>query len=207
MKSILCYGDSNTWGSDPAARGRFGPEVRWTGVLAKALGDGYRVIEEGLNGRTTVWDDPIEEERNGRAYLRPCLASHQPLDMVVIMLGTNDLKCRFGLCASDIAQAAGTLGAIAREAMAAEGREPVVLLVAPPPIGKLSEFDQMFAGAEATSRQFGRYYREAAARADCAFLDAGQVIVSSDLDGIHFEAGEHHKLGQAIAAEVRRLLG
>lgn len=106
MRTILCYGDSNTWGFDPATRTRFAPDVRWTGVLADRLGSEFRVIEEGLNGRTTRWDDPIETDHNGLTYLRPCAESHQPLDLIIVMLGTNDLKQRFNLSASDIAQSA-----------------------------------------------------------------------------------------------------
>lgn len=205
MKTILCYGDSNTWGSDPATRQRFGPEVRWTGVLQRELGHDYRVVEEGLNGRTTRWDDPIEPHRNGLTYLVPCLESHEPLDMVTIMLGTNDLKRRFDLSASDIAQSAAGLAEIAqRTARTAIGDPPVVLLIAPPPVATLSGYDQMFAGAVEKSRAFARYYRLAAEWSGVAFFDAGSVIVSSDLDGIHFEAEEHRKLGQAIAGEVRR---
>ena len=109
MRTVLCYGDSNTWGYDPATRTRYPPHVRWTGVLATRLGAEYRVVEEGLNGRTTRWDDPIEPGRNGLTYLRPCIESHQPLDVIIIMLGTNDLKRRFDLSASDIAQSAAAL--------------------------------------------------------------------------------------------------
>ncbi len=98
MKSILCYGDSNTWGTatQPRPDGRYAPHERWPGVLRLALGDEWLVIEEGLGGRTTVNDDPVEgAERNGRMYLLPCLGSHKPLDVVDIMLGTNDLMARF----------------------------------------------------------------------------------------------------------------
>ena len=208
MKTILCYGDSNTWGADPAGGPRFGPEVRWTGVLQQALGQGYRVIEEGLNGRTTVHDDPIEPDRNGRTYLAPCLESHQPLDLVTIMLGTNDLKRRFGLSASDIAQGAASLAAqTLRTARDASGQPPVVLLVAPPPVTLLTDYDLMFEGAAEKSAAFARYYRVFAERQGAAFFDAGSVIRCSDLDGIHFEPDEHRKLGEAIATEVRRLLG
>src|SRR5215510_7647193 len=92
MKRILCYGDSNTWGYNPVTQDRFDTHERWTGSLQQALGSNCVVIEEGLNGRTTVWDDPIEGYKNGAAYLIPCLTTHRPLDLVIIMLGTNDLK-------------------------------------------------------------------------------------------------------------------
>ena len=208
MKSILCYGDSNTWGYDPQTRSRFPHDVRWTGVLASSLGTGYRVVEEGLNGRTTRWDDPIEAGRNGLTFLQPCLESHLPLDLVIVMLGTNDLKQRFGLSASDIAQSAASLAkAASRYAQTSAGDPAQILLVAPPAVTTLTEFDQMFAGAQERSRQFSHYYRLAATWNRLPFFDAGSVIVSSERDGIHFEAAEHRKLGEALAIEARRLIG
>ena len=90
-KVVVCYGDSNTWGADPAGTGRFAPDVRWTGVLQAELGSGYKIIEEGLNGRTTNIEDTIEEDRNGRRQLPPTIESHRPFDLMIIMLGTNDL--------------------------------------------------------------------------------------------------------------------
>jgi lysophospholipase L1-like esterase len=207
-KTVLCYGDSNTWGSDPATRRRFPADVRWTGVLADRLGDGYWVIEEGLNGRTTRWDDAIELGRNGLTTLRPCLESHNPLDLVIIMLGTNDLKRRFDLSASDIAQSAAELAAMARHFAHTEAGAPArVLLVAPPAVTTLTQYDQMFAGAHEKSRQFSHYYRLAAGWHDLPFFDAGAAIVSSETDGIHFDPDEHRKLGEALAAEVRCLIG
>lgn len=95
MRSIMCYGDSNTWGYNPATGSRFSRDGRWTGVLRQELSDGYEIIEEGLNGRTTVWNDPIEGYKNGKEQLIPCLETNKPLDMVIIMLGTNDLKVLF----------------------------------------------------------------------------------------------------------------
>jgi lysophospholipase L1-like esterase len=109
MFEVLCCGDSNIWGADPATGGRFSRDDRWPGVLQKALGDEYHVIEEGLGGRTTVWEDPIEGHKNGREYLIPCLVTHSPLDLVIILLGTNDLKKRFSVSAQDIAFGAGVL--------------------------------------------------------------------------------------------------
>ncbi len=208
MRTVLCYGDSNTWGYDPVTRGRYPPQVRWTGVLATRLGAEYRVVEEGLNGRTTRWDDPIEPGRNGLLFLRPCIESHQPLDLIIVMLGTNDLKRRFGLSASDIAQSAGALASMAwRFAHAPDGSHAEVLLVAPPVVSSLTEFDQMFDEAREKSRQFSHYYRLAAGWQHLPFFDAGSVVVSSEKDGIHFDAEEHRKLGEALADEVRRLVG
>lgn len=208
VKSVLCFGDSNTWGYDPENRTRFPPDVRWTGVLADRLGPEYRIIEEGHNGRTTRWDDPIEPHRNGMTHLRPCIESHQPLDLVIVMLGTNDLKQRFNLSASDIAQsAAGVADAAYRFANGPKSGAVSVLLVAPPAVAALTDFDRLFAGAAEKSRQFSRYYRLWADRMGLPFFDAGAAIVSSDIDGIHFEASEHRKLGEALAIKVRELLG
>jgi len=101
MKTIMCYGDSNTWGCIPLTGQqpprRYGPAQRWPGVLRRELGDGHWIVEEGLNGRTTVWDDPLEPFRSGKELLAPCLMTHEPIDLVIVMLGTNDLKRRFGV--------------------------------------------------------------------------------------------------------------
>jgi lysophospholipase L1-like esterase len=208
VKTILCYGDSNTWGYRPVTKDRYSLEERWPGVLQRELGAGYYVVAEGLNGRTTVWDDPIEGYKNGKEQLIPILTSHKPLDLVIIMLGTNDLKRRFGLGAYDIAEGAGTLVEIVQKSdCGPQNRPPQALLMAPPPIAKLTEYTEMFEGAEAKSHQFAAHYRRVAQEYGCAFLDAGQVITSSDLDGIHFDVGEHKKLGLAVAARVREILG
>lgn len=208
LKSVLCYGDSNTWGYDPSSRDRFAPQIRWTGVLAEQLGAQYRVIEEGLNGRTTRWDDPMEAGRNGLTYLQPCVETHEPLDAILMMLGTNDLKARFNLSASDIAQSAAGVAVHARRfALTADESPPAVLLIAPPAIVQLTELDQMFAGALEKSRQFSHYYRLAAVWNNVPFFDAGSVIVSSEKDGIHFEKDAHRVLGEALAHEVRELIG
>ncbi len=208
MKTILCYGDSNTWGFNPASDERYPPEVRWTGVLKRALGEGYTVIEEGLNGRTTVWDDPVQGvHRNGKTYLLPCLLSHQPLDLVILMLGTNDLKMRFSVSARDIADSAGALvDLIQLSRTGPRGSAPAVLLVAPPPTGRLSGYAEMFSEAGEKSCKFALYYRQVAELYGCAFLDAGECAVSSDLDGIHFEPEGHQNLGRAAARIALQIL-
>jgi lysophospholipase L1-like esterase len=209
VKTILCYGDSNTWGSDPETKERFAEDVRWPGVLRRELGDGYRVIEEGLPGRTTVRDDPIEgDHKNGRTYLMACLESHRPLDLITLMLGTNDLKGRFGGSASDIAQGAACLAdMMLRSGCGPNGGAPVVVLISPPAVARLTDLAQMFEGAEDKSRQFPEHYERFAEQFGCEFLDASQVIVSSDVDGIHLDAGEHGKLGRAVAARIGEILG
>lgn len=206
-KVVLCYGDSNTWGFRPDNKERFDEDTRWAGVLRNELGGGFRVIEEGLNGRTSVWDDPIEEHRNGKVYLMPCLLTHRPIDLVVLMLGTNDLKKRFSVSAFDIGRSIGVLlEIIGRSAAGPGGVKPRTLVISPPPIGMLSEFAEMFEGARDKSLALPKYYREHAGLHGCEFFDAGQVIRSSDLDGIHFEAAEHGKLGRAVAAKVKQIL-
>jgi lysophospholipase L1-like esterase len=207
MAVILAFGDSNTWGYDPARGVRFAPEVRWTGVMAAALGSEHRVIEEGLNGRTTVFADPIEPDRRGADYLPPCLRSHAPLDLLILALGCNDMKGRFNVSAAEIAFGAERLVLMAQaEAVGPNGGVPRMLLVAPPPVAKLSAFADMFRGAEPKSREIAARYAEVAERRGIGFVDAGQFIHCSDLDGIHYEAAEHAILGRAMAQAVRMVL-
>jgi lysophospholipase L1-like esterase len=207
MHEVLCFGDSNTWGYSPAGDGRFPRTVRWTGVLQAQLGDSARVIEEGLNGRTTVWDDPVEGDKNGLRHLPSLLESHAPLDLVVMMLGTNDLKTRFSVPAWDIAASVGRLADIILSSRAGRGdKPPKLLLMSPPPLARLSKWVEMLEGATEKSRLLAPRYKAVAEERGCAFLDAGSVIRSSDLDGVHFEADAHAALGKAVAAEVRRLL-
>jgi lysophospholipase L1-like esterase len=206
-KTVLCYGDSNTWGYSPVDGTRYARDVRWPGVLRNELGAGYLVIEEGLSGRTTVWDDPIEGYKNGKEYLIPCLETHKPVDLVIILLGTNDLKMRFSVPASDIANGAGVLvDTVLKSATGPNGKAPLVLLLAPPPVAELTDFAEMFEGAEAKSERFSAHYWRVAQEKGCAFMDTAQVIASSNLDGIHFEPEEHKKLGRAVAKRVRGIL-
>ena len=205
MKTILCYGDSNTWGHVPLENRRYDLHERWPGVLRAELGEDFAVIEEGLPGRTTVHSDPIEgAHKNGLAVLPAILESHLPLDLVIIMLGTNDLKKRFSLSPFDIAQGAGRLVHYIQQGT--WGIMPKVLLVCPPPIARLSDYAQMFEGAEAKSAGLADEYRRVAKELNVPFFNAGAAMVSSDRDGIHFEADQQQKLGQAIARTVRDLL-
>ena len=207
MRTILCYGDSNTWGYDPVTGERFGPDERWPGVLARELGEGYAVIEEGLNGRTTVWEDPIFPYRNGREYLVPCLESHAPLDLVVIALGVNDLKARIAQSASDIADGAGALvEAVEKSATGPDGGAPGVILLAPPPVGELGDSAEMFEGAPQKSRGFSKHYRRVADKYACGLLDLGELVSVSAIDGVHFEAGEHEKIGREVASKAKEML-
>jgi lysophospholipase L1-like esterase len=210
MRTILCYGDSNTHGTAPMQHledgRRFGHGERWVSIMREILGADWWVVEEGLPGRTTVLDDPIEGiHKNGLTYLTPCLESHLQVDVVAIALGTNDLKTRFGMPASDIAAGAGILVDTVAKVLAGFGQHAKVLLIAPPPILEVGCLADMFAGGAAKSQAFAAHYKAVAARLGAGFLDAGSVIGSSKIDGIHFDQPEHRKLGQAVAAAVKSL--
>ncbi len=211
MTTILCFGDSNTHGTKPIPAqdviDRHGPDVRWPGVMAKELGPGFRVVEEGLPGRTTVHDDPIEgAHMNGLTALPMLVGSHSPLDIVVLMLGTNDLKNRFAVSASDIAASIERLVANLRFLCAAPGRrQPEVLLVSPPPIQEVDWLAEKFVGGAARSQGLGAAIRRSAGRLGAAFLDAAEHIAVSPIDGLHYDAAAHATLGRAIAAAVRQL--
>ena len=207
MKTILCYGDSNTWGYDARSLGRFPMDVRWPGVLRIRLGPEYWVIEEGLNGRTTVWDDPVEGEwKNGLRYLTPCLESHAPIDLVVMMLGTNDLKARFSVPPSDIAGGVERLVRTVKLcSFGPDDHAPQLLLLAPPPVGRLTGFGEMFLGAREKSQNLGAHYQQIAKLHGCHFLDTSQVIQSWDVDGIHLSPEDHQKLGDAVAEIIRQI--
>ncbi|MCS7070003.1 MAG: SGNH/GDSL hydrolase family protein [Anaerolinea sp.] len=209
MPSILLYGDSNTWGYDPHTGTRFDRHTRWGGVLRDLLGPEYEVIEDGLNGRTTVHDDPVEDGavRNGLGHLLPALLAHAPLDQVIILLGTNDLKPRFNVDAGDIALGVGRLLRAVRLSEAGPvGSAPRALLICPPPTAPLegTPFAEMFAGAYDKSRRLASHYAAVAAQHRVDFLDAGQVITSSPVDGIHWEADAHAALARAVYERVRR---
>jgi lysophospholipase L1-like esterase len=209
MKTILCFGDSNTWGADPSGYGRYGIDVRWPRVMAKMLGEEYWIVEEGLPGRTTVWDDPVEPHRKGSDYLPASLMSHQPLDLVVIMLGTNDVKYRLSATAVDIAAGMGVLADIVHKSGAGpEGSAPKVLLVAPTPISDPPREDvkEILLGGVKKSRQLAGRLKAVADEMDCAFFDAGTVIKVSPVDGVHLEAEAQIKLGEALAAVCEGLL-
>ena len=205
---VLAYGDLNTHGTVPMATledaGRWGPGERWPGVLAAELGAGWRVVEEGLPGRTTVYPDPIAGvHKNGLALLPAALESHRPIDLVVLMLGTNDCKQRFnGAAGRDRRVGALLLHLIRHSYMGPGGGQPRTLLVAPPPVEEAGCLAEIFAGGPAKGRRLAGAYAAVAARHGAAFLDAGEVIAVSPLDGVHFEAAAHAALGRAVAAAI-----
>lgn len=171
-----------------------------------------RIIEEGQNGRTTVWDDPIEGMKSGLKYLIPCLESHSPLDVVVLMLGTNDIKQRFSLSASDVAAGAETLVKTIKMYFR-ENREPVpeILLVSPLKIREEivnHKFSPMFGGERAVkiSGELAGYYRETAKRQGCAFLDAASVTMPGAEDSVHLDPEGHRVFAEAVTEKLREIL-
>lgn len=212
QRTLLCYGDSNTHGTMPMRTlediGRFGPAERWPGVLAAELGPRWRLVEEGLPGRTSVHPDPVSgPHKNGLAVLPAALNSHRPIDLVVLMLGTNDLKARFQVPAVEIGELIGLLlRAVQASQAGPAGAAPQLLLVAPPPVLEAGCLAEIFAGAAAKSHRLAGIYQAVARRHGCAFLDAGSVVASSPLDGVHFEAADHVRLGRAVAGAVSALL-
>lgn len=207
MRSVLCYGDSNTYGQTTANKpdDRYPHDVRWPGVLRGLIGKEWLVIEEGLSGRTTVSNDEIEgAEKNGRTYLRPCVMSHKPLDLIIIMLGTNDLKVRFNKTPCEIAMGIGALVSDIKAMPAGvDGKVPEILIVAPPPTARdLKEWSDVFLGAQEKSRALAREYERIAEAHEVHFFNAGLVVSSSDEDGFHLDVQAHRDLGHAIAEEI-----
>ena len=211
MPRILCYGDSNTWGyaTTPRPDGRYADHERWPRVMGAALGPGWTVVEEGLNGRTTVHADPIEGVwLDGSSTFTAILRSHMPLDVVAIMLGTNDLKSRFSVGPYDIA---GGVTVLLKQLTRAEagrgGGVPRAVVICPPPIlhtfGAFEFFGEMFAGGHEKSKRMAGFYAQAATESGAAFLDAGKVITTSAYDGIHLDVEMQARLGQAVAGVVK----
>ena len=179
-------------------------------VMARALGPDHIVIAEGLPGRTTVFDDPTDGKHlNGRRLLRACLESHKPVDVLAVLLGTNDLKSMYSASAWEIAQGAGALLDLAAQSRCGPaGSAPQALLVAPPPTrvtGLGAPFEHILDEADAKSKCFDVAFSAVAADRGVAYLDAGNVIESSPLDGVHWSSEAHRVIGQAIATVVESL--
>ena len=216
-KHIVCLGDSNTHGycADPAdcADGgiRYNESERWTRRLQEQLGEEYLVVEEGLSGRTTCFDDPIHEGLNALHYIYPCLKSHEFVDLLVIMLGTNDTKDRFGASAACIALG---MARLVKKAMATEcwgENKPNILVVAPPPIGEgmltSPVADTMGSGCVEKSRQLARYYKEQCELLGCHFLDAAELGAEfNTVDYMHLTRKGHAALAEGLAKQIPALI-
>jgi len=212
VHNAFVYGDSVTWGIVPDTRKRFPFEERWPGVLENQLrncGQHVRIIEDSLNGRRTVWEDPFKPGRNGRQGLAQRIESHSPLSLVIVMLGTNDFQ--FSHPHNNAWAAAQGVAALVTEIRNApiEPGMPVppVLVVCPPSTGTpKGAIAAKFLGADARCHGLADAYREVTTSLDCHFFDAGSVTASSRVDGIHLDADQHVTLGKALASVVSAIL-
>lgn len=213
MKTILCYGDSNTWGYDPRSGKRYGPKERWPGVLGEILGDTFYVAENGIGGRSAVWDNPYIPGLNGKDGLIYALMSTRPIDLVILMLGTNDLKYTDAV---NVAKAQQTLIRMMKGAAVSinipysvfTNGKPEILLVSPPHLGETlglrHTIEPYFTHEE--SAKLAEYYRMAAQEEGIHFLDAAQYASPSQIDGMHMLPEGHLALGRAIAERVTEIL-
>ena len=213
MKTILCYGDSNTWGYNPKTQGRYDHLTRWPMVLGKILNENslpgepdWWVVEEGQGGRTSCREDFVEGDKNGLRQLLPILESHKPIDLVAIMLGTNDLKPRFNPTAFDIARGVQRIAiAVQKSEYGPDNKAPKVLMICPPPTVDSPVFKHVFGKCAELSRKLPPMYRALAAECGAAFLDAGKYIKSSSADGIHLDPEDHRKLAEAAAESIKKI--
>ena len=210
MTTVLCYGDSNTYGYVPETGLRYPRDVRYPGRLQTLLGDEYVVIEEGCNGRTTIYDDPIDGWKNGLDYLKPCLYSHKPVDIVILMLGSNDLKATFHLTAAQIADGAAALVEVIRSfTEEKQGFIPKIILVSPPELGKDIKsspfYGAFYEDAVEESKKFPEHYRTVAKKYGCVFFNAAEHIYPSAADSLHLTAEGHKVLAEKLYQVVKEL--
>lgn len=206
MRRVLCYGDSNTFGTGPMISLEDDPihpkHIRWAGVMAASLGAKWDVVVEGLPGRTTVFDDPIEgEHRNGLRLIGAILESHRPIDLLILCLGTNDTKLRFNLGPQDIA-----LG-VARLIREAQKLDLVgqVLVLCPPAVQERGDLSEIFKGSEKICEALPEQFERFASENNASFLDLGNLIKVDPRDGVHWSADSHDIVGHAVAGKVRTL--
>jgi lysophospholipase L1-like esterase len=210
-KTILCYGDSLTWGYDATGPGRHAPEDRWPNALQAGLGDAAIVIAEGLNGRTTAFNDHVAgADRNGARILPTLLTTHAPLDLVIIMLGSNDMKPF--ICGHAIGAKQGMqrlIDIVRGHDYPLDQASPEVLIVAPPPICQTAEpdFAALFSTGIEQSQMLASFYSDLADVESCGFFDAGSVSQTTPLDGVHMDADNTRALGKALEPMVRMMLG
>jgi len=204
---ILCYGDSNTWGYIPASSKRHPIGVRWTSLLQEKLGNSYEVIEEGLNSRTTDLDDPKHIGKNGKTYLVPCLQSHDPINLVILMLGTNDLKERFHRSPEQVVASLEDLIKIIQETEYSEGLTPKILLMAPPIIDEsVKGVKEKYLGAEVKSRQFENLFGMLAKKYNLPFLNLADYVSPSKKDGYHLDESSHKTVSKLLYEAVLEAL-
>jgi lysophospholipase L1-like esterase len=209
-KTVLCYGDSLTWGYSAEGPGRHRFEDRWPSVLQAELGNGAHVIAEGLNGRTTAYDDHLDDcDRNGARILPTILHTHGALDLVIILLGTNDMKpfiCGYAVGARQGMERLVDL--VRQHRYSFDEPAPKVIVVSPPPTRETTDayFSAMFADGVPESAKLAQFYSELAAEKNCTFFDAGTVAETTPLDGIHLDAANTRAIGKALAPIARKML-
>ncbi len=214
---ILCYGDSNTWGTigrreeSTLPSERYDPAHRWPCVLQADLGEGFHVIAEGLGGRTTIYSSPDEPWKNGETYLKPCLHSHRPLDLVIIMLGTNDLHGWNKMTLEKLPNGISRLAdMVLGDPKAGRCGAPKLLIIAPvavqpsAPEGRVGVYPKFRCEiGRALSLDFPAVYRKVAEEKGCYFLNAQEYAVPGPADGVHFDPDSHVRLGHAVAKFVK----
>ncbi len=206
-KKVLCYGDSNTWGYIPVTKQRYPLMVRWTSLLQQKLGHNYWIIEEGLNSRTTDLDDKDKIGKNGLTYLIPCLETHNPIDLVILFLGTNDLKERYDRKPHQISQAIDELvKVIKKRAINKENNSPRILLVSPPLVDEsVLGVQEKYKGAQKKSEQLGALYKKIADKRNTLFIDLAEYVDPSKKDGYHFEPEAHAKVAELFYQQIETL--
>lgn len=211
MKQILVYADSLSWGIIPLTRQRLSFEQRWPGVLEiglRARGKNVRIIEDCLNGRRTIYEDPIKDGRNGLIGLQQRIEINSPLAMVLLMLGTNDFQANHDHNAADAAYGLQKLIASIRSASVEPGMLiPEILVIAPPPIQTpQGDIAQKFKDADKKSAGLTAAFESLSREEGCYFFDAGKVTSSSKVDGVHLDADQHQTLGLALVSYMADLL-
>ena len=206
---ILCYGDSYTWGYIPASdHVRFPADIRWTGVLQNTLGDKYEVIEEGLNSRTLNSDDERsgKEGRNGKMTLISCLDTHDPIDVVILMLGTNELKDSFDSNLGSISRAIENdyVKKILERRSQFKNSYPKLILVSPPMLNLEKEYaKKRYSNSQKTNKELAMIYEEIAARNGCYLVNSSEIVTVGE-DGVHIDANNHKKLGKHFAIFISK---
>ncbi|YBV97492.1 SGNH/GDSL hydrolase family protein [Phyllobacteriaceae bacterium JZ32] len=211
MKTVLCYGDSLTWGYNPEGPGRHAFEDRWPSVLAAALGPEVNVIADGLNGRTTGYDDHLADcDRNGVRTVPTALHTHMPLDLVIVMLGSNDMKPAIaGTAHAARAGMQRLVGLIRRHDYSFDYEAPDILIVSPPPLCETADpvFSATYQGGIEQSSMLAPLYRDLADDLGCGFYNAGSVARTSPIDGVHLTADNTRAIGRGLEPIVRVMLG
>lgn len=208
---ILCYGDSNTWGYISGSdHQRYGNDERWTRILAKLLGEDFEIIEEGLNSRTLISNDkrPCKEGKNGYEYLIPCLDTHDPIDLVILMLGTNELKTAYNKTANDVGDLLEQyfVKTILNRKSQLKDSYPKLLIVTPPIVDEEKEYgrkDSKYIGAGKKSMELNGIYKEIADKYNCYFLSNDGMETGTD--GVHLTKESHIKLAEKLKEEINKI--